>query len=134
MGGVSGGALAAAVTKARGLGVIGGGYGDLDYITAEINRVGVQTEYHRRLCIESRSYRGSEQFPGLVFGLCEGGSCAGVAYFVPEMEMDEFAKLRKRELNKDVYIEKICRSNLSLVKLCRHCVIRAISTATDIAV
>lgn len=40
MGGVSGGILATAVTKAGGLGLIGGGYGDLDYIRAQFKEAG----------------------------------------------------------------------------------------------
>ena len=40
MAGVSGGALAAAVTNAGGLGVIGGGYGDKDWLQREILAAG----------------------------------------------------------------------------------------------
>ena len=39
MGGVSGGALAAAVCNAGGLGLVGGGYGDLEWLHAELSRV-----------------------------------------------------------------------------------------------
>ncbi|MBI3451399.1 MAG: nitronate monooxygenase [Rhodospirillales bacterium] len=40
MAGVSGGALAAAVSNAGGLGVIGGGYGDRDWLTRELDAAG----------------------------------------------------------------------------------------------
>ena len=39
MGGVSGGDLAAAVSNAGGLGLVGGGYGDPDWLDAELSRV-----------------------------------------------------------------------------------------------
>lgn len=64
--------------------------------------------YHRRLCIESKNYRGTEQLPGLVFGLCRGGSCTGIAYKVTECFHDEdFTKLRTRELNSSAYVERL---------------------------
>ncbi|SHL83367.1 Nitronate monooxygenase [Roseovarius marisflavi] len=37
---VSGGALAAAVSRAGGLGLIGGGYGDADWLTREFDAAG----------------------------------------------------------------------------------------------
>ncbi|MGC1497730.1 MAG: nitronate monooxygenase [Sulfitobacter sp.] len=40
MAGVSGGALAAAVSRAGGLGLIGGGYGDADWLTREFDLAG----------------------------------------------------------------------------------------------
>lgn len=40
MAGVAGGALAAAVTRAGGLGVVGGGYGDRDWLTAQLAATG----------------------------------------------------------------------------------------------
>lgn len=44
MGGVSGGALAAAVSNAGGLGMVGGGYADPDWLEAELGKVAEQTE------------------------------------------------------------------------------------------
>ncbi|MEP7281637.1 MAG: nitronate monooxygenase [Rubrivivax sp.] len=44
MGGVSGGRLAAAVSNAGGLGLVGGGYGDPQWLCAELERVRVETE------------------------------------------------------------------------------------------
>ncbi len=43
MGGVSGGALAAAVSNAGGLGMVGGGYGDLNWLKRELERVAAAT-------------------------------------------------------------------------------------------
>lgn len=64
--------------------------------------------YHRRLCIESKAYRGTEQTPGLVFGLCRGGSCTGIAYKVGEyFSNEDLAKLRTRELNSSAYAERL---------------------------
>ena len=38
--------------------------------------------YHRALCILSTRYRGTQRKPGLVMGLCRGGSCWGMAFRV----------------------------------------------------
>lgn len=39
--------------------------------------------YHRRLCLRSIRYRGTETQPGVVAGLDRGGSCNGIAYRLP---------------------------------------------------
>jgi cation transport protein ChaC len=39
--------------------------------------------YHRRLCLRSIRYRGTETRPGVVAGLDRGGSCNGIAYRLP---------------------------------------------------
>lgn len=44
MGGVSGGGLAAAVSKAGGLGLVGSGYGDPAFLSAELERVRAATD------------------------------------------------------------------------------------------
>lgn len=46
MGAVSGGALAAAVSEAGGLGLVGGGYGDSDWLRAELARAAEGTSRH----------------------------------------------------------------------------------------
>ena len=44
MGGVSGGALAAAVSEAGGLGLVGGGYGDRGWLERELDTVAGATD------------------------------------------------------------------------------------------
>jgi cation transport protein ChaC len=61
------------------------GYGSLmwapefDFAERKIGRV---HGYHRAMCILSSRYRGTPEKPGLVMGLCRGGSCWGMAYRV----------------------------------------------------
>lgn len=61
---------------------------------------------HRSLCIYSWKHRGTEEKPGLVFGLDQGGFCQGVAFKVSDENRKEVhAYLRKRELITHVYKE-----------------------------
>ena len=61
---------------------------------------------HRSLCIYSFHHRGTEQHPGLVLGLDEGGACRGVAFRVPGDKRDATLDyLRRREQVTDVYLE-----------------------------
>jgi len=61
---------------------------------------------HRSLCIYSWKHRGTEEKPGLVFGLDQGGFCQGVAFKVSEENREEVhAYLRERELITHVYKE-----------------------------
>lgn len=61
---------------------------------------------HRSLCIYSHHYRGTPEKPGLVFGLCRGGSCNGMAFEVaPDDWKEVLAYLRDRELVSGVYRE-----------------------------
>jgi cation transport protein ChaC len=63
--------------------------------------------WRRRLCIYSHHYRGTVDRPGLVFGLDEGGECAGVAYRIDARLRDAtILYLRERELVTDVYLER----------------------------
>src|SRR6266849_6806168 len=60
--------------------------------------------YHRALCILSTRYRGTQRRPGLVMGLCRGGSCWGMAFRIDAAEF--FRTLRRlwnREMPRRVY-------------------------------
>jgi cation transport protein ChaC len=60
--------------------------------------------YHRALCILSTRYRGTEHKPGLVMGLCRGGSCWGIAYRVDARRLKRaLARLWYREMPRRVY-------------------------------
>jgi cation transport protein ChaC len=60
--------------------------------------------YHRALCILSTRYRGTYRKPGLVMGLCRGGSCWGMAYRIPRSEVRRaLARLWNREMPRRVY-------------------------------
>jgi cation transport protein ChaC len=55
--------------------------------------------YHRSLCLWSRHHRGSDQAPGLVFGLDRGGCCRGVVFRVRADEVPAtFDALWEREM------------------------------------
>jgi cation transport protein ChaC len=61
---------------------------------------------HRSLCIYSFHHRGTQDHPGLVLGLDEGGACRGIAFRVaPENRDATLAYLREREQITDVYVE-----------------------------
>lgn len=65
--------------------------------------------YVRRFCLDSVTYRGTPEYPGLVLALDEeaGGACEGVAYRVPAAERAEtHAYLRARELVTYSYLER----------------------------
>ena len=46
--------------------------------------------YHRALCILSTRYRGTHRKPGLVMGLCRGGSCWGMAFRIDARDARQF--------------------------------------------
>jgi cation transport protein ChaC len=55
--------------------------------------------YHRRLCLRSVLYRGTQECPGIVAGLDRGGSCLGMAYRVSAARVpDVFRQLWEREM------------------------------------
>jgi len=69
---------------------------------------------HRSLCIYSHRYRGTEEQPGLVFGLVPGGSCHGMAFEVGEADWAEVREyLREREQVSGVYREAVRRVRLA---------------------
>ena len=61
--------------------------------------------YHRALCILSSRYRGTPDRPGLVVGLCRGGSCWGMAFRVPAARVRRvLGALWRREMLHKVYV------------------------------
>jgi cation transport protein ChaC len=66
--------------------------------------VGFVRGYHRALCILSTRYRGTSRRPGLVMGLCRGGSCWGMTFLVPaERVRGVLTRLWRREMLRKVY-------------------------------
>ena len=64
--------------------------------------------YHRALCILSTRYRGTRAKPGLVMGLCQGGSCWGMAYHIDAQRARRaLASLWEREMNRRVYAPRL---------------------------
>lgn len=60
--------------------------------------------YHRALCVYSWVYRGTEENPGLVFGLDRGGAVSGVAYRIADKHVkDVYTLLYEREMVTAVY-------------------------------
>lgn len=60
--------------------------------------------YHRALCIYSWTYRGTEQNPGLVFGLDDGGTTQGIVYRISADEAQAtYEKIHAREMVSHVY-------------------------------
>ncbi len=60
--------------------------------------------YHRSLCIYSHRHRGTPEKPGLVMGLCPGGSCWGVAFRVHKTDIHRTLEvLWQREMVNAVY-------------------------------
>jgi len=83
------------------------GYGSLMWapgFRASRKSVALARGYHRAMCILSHRYRGTPDKPGLVMGLCRGGSCWGMAFRVPaERVRRVLALLWKREMLNKVY-------------------------------
>ena len=70
--------------------------------------------YHRALCILSTRYRGTARRPGLVMGLCRGGSCWGMAFRVEAARVRQaLARLWKREMPRRVYAPRLLRVQLA---------------------
>ena len=64
--------------------------------------------YHRALCILSTRYRGTRLRPGLVMGLCRGGSCWGMAFRVAPADVRRtLRRLWTREMPRRVYQPKL---------------------------
>jgi glutathione-specific gamma-glutamylcyclotransferase len=70
--------------------------------------------YHRALCILSTRYRGTRQKPGLVMGLCRGGSCWGMAFRIPRRQVARcLARLWSREMPRRVYEPRLVPATLA---------------------
>ena len=70
-------------------------------------RPGIVRGYHRALCILSRRHRGTPEKPGLVMGLCPGGSCWGMAFRVSARQVPHvLASLWRREMRGKVYLPR----------------------------
>ena len=66
--------------------------------------------YHRSLCVYSHRYRGTPRQPGLVMGLCRGGSCWGMAYRVSAVRATRVLRyLWRREMRNRVYRPRFVR-------------------------
>jgi len=89
------------------------GYGSLMWapeFSYEERRTGLVHGYHRALCILSSRYRGTPEKPGLVMGLCRGGSCWGMAFRVHARRAKQVLDvLWKREMLNRVYKPTLIR-------------------------
>jgi cation transport protein ChaC len=83
--------------------------------------------YHRALCILSTRYRGTLHRPGLVMGLCRGGSCWGVAFRIERSKLRRaLARLWAREMPRRVY-----HPRLVAVRLRSGRTVRALAFVAD---
>jgi len=93
------------------------GYGSLMWspgFAHQESSVGLLRGYHRALCILSTRYRGTHRRPGLVMGLCRGGSCWGMAFRVPAQRVPAaLTRLWNREMPRRVYNAKLVPVRIS---------------------
>jgi cation transport protein ChaC len=83
---------------------------DFDFEAREPARV---HGYHRRLCLRSVLYRGTQEHPGIVFGLDRGGSCLGMAYRIGAAQAQAvFRQLWEREMMLGSYQPTWIRAHL----------------------
>ncbi len=69
--------------------------------------------YHRSLCIYSHRHRGTPARPGLVMGLCRGGSCWGMAFRVAAEDAPAVLRaLWHREMRNIVYQPRLVRARV----------------------
>jgi len=60
--------------------------------------------HHRSFCVYSHGHRGTPERPGLVLGLDRGGTCKGIAYCVPAIDVPAaLGYLWDREMQSRVY-------------------------------
>jgi len=83
--------------------------------------------YHRSLCLYSHRFRGTPERPGLVMGLCRGGSCWGMAFRVAAAAARRvLANLYRREMGNRAY-----RPTFVRVRIGRGREIRALAFVAD---
>ncbi len=106
------------------------GYGSLMWAPCFAYRhktLGRAHGYHRALCILSTRYRGTLRKPGLVMGLCRGGSCWGMAFRVPARDVERgLRRLWYREMPRRVY-----QPRLVPVQLAGGRTVRALAFVAD---
>ena len=106
------------------------GYGSLMWSPCfhfRLKALGRVHGYHRALCILSTRYRGTQRKPGLVMGLCRGGSCWGMAYRIDAQRLRRaLARLWYREMPRRVY-----RPTLVPVRLASGKTVRALAFVAD---
>ena len=106
------------------------GYGSLMWSPGFAFRersVGLLRGYHRALCILSTRYRGTDHHPGLVMGLCRGGSCWGMAFRIPAAKVAAaLSRLWHREMRRSVYYPRLVP-----VRIARGRCVRALAFIAD---
>jgi cation transport protein ChaC len=99
------------------------GYGSLMWspgFSYKQKAVGRVHGYHRALCILSTRYRGTRASPGLVMGLCRGGSCLGMAFRVEAARARSvLARLWSREMPRRVYSPRFVPVQLASGRMIR---------------
>lgn len=92
------------------------GYGSLMWspgFSFKAKALGRVHGYHRALCILSTRYRGTRRKPGLVMGLCRGGSCWGMAFRVDAAQVRRaLVRLWQREMPRRVYAPRLLEVQL----------------------
>lgn len=64
--------------------------------------------WRRSWCVASKVHRGTPDFPGLVLGLVEGGSCGGILYEVCRNDADHVRRyLDEREMAEEGYLPAV---------------------------
>jgi len=106
------------------------GYGSLIWSPCfryKVRKRGRIHGYHRALCILSTRYRGTRQRPGLVVGLCPGGSCWGMAY---RIRADDIRRTLSRLWSREM-IRRVYRPRLVPVRLGPRQAVRALAFVAD---
>lgn len=107
------------------------GYGSLMWspgFRSKQKAVALVHGYHRALCILSHRHRGTPDNPGLVMGLCRGGSCWGIAMRVPRARARHvLGKLWQREMLGQVYLPRMVPARIGARR------VRALAFVADVS-